>query len=185
MIMRTQNVGGILTSSPQTECRVLSSEVKTIISVLHGHGHYCVLEIDITTRLIKVFDGLGFPLKTWTDHVINILRRCKMYSRYVDMFTTPVDSNDSQLQLHGPNGYDAELDYLMVVGKFLPQLNNFDCGPIACLKIMNAYGVFDKMMMQLTIPITDFGLSATIVFLSGSTNHRCCNLYSTICNRWH
>lgn len=142
MIMRTQNVGGILTSSPQTECRVLSSEVKTIISVLHGHGHYCVLEIDITTRLIKVFDGLGFPLKTWTDHVINILRRCKMYSRYVDMFTTPVDSNDSQLQLHGPNGYDAELDYLMVVGKFLPQLNNFDCGPIACLKIMNAYGVF-------------------------------------------
>lgn len=125
----------------ESECRDLNSDINTIISVLHGIGHFCVMEIDLNTRVIAVTDGLGFPLKTWTDHAINILRRCKIYNRDEDMFTPEVDN---ALQLHDAGGYRDDLDFVMVAAEdFLPQLDNFNCGPIACLKIMSAYGDFD------------------------------------------
>lgn len=124
-----------------SECRDLPQTVETMVSVLLGCGHFCVLEFDLATRTIEVLDGLRFPLSTWKDHMVNILRRTNLIGRDEDLFLTTC--NEELSQLHGAGGYSMDIDWTIKQGKFLPQLDSYNCGPIACLKIMHCFGKFD------------------------------------------
>ncbi len=49
--------------------KTLPSSVKWIVAVMHTNQHYAVMEINIDTKTIKVFDGLNWPLLDCKDNV--------------------------------------------------------------------------------------------------------------------
>jgi hypothetical protein len=60
------------------------SKIDRVVSVLHNVHHYCVTEANMFHWEIKIYDGLKFPLKNWANHIVNILKRCKLVDREAD-----------------------------------------------------------------------------------------------------
>ena len=73
--------------------------------------------------------------------MVNILRHTNLIGRDEDLFLTTC--NEELSQLHGAGEYSMDIDWTIKQGKFLPQLDSYNCGPIACLKIMHCFGKFD------------------------------------------
>jgi hypothetical protein len=65
--------------------KALPSSVKRIVAVMHTRLHHAVMEIEIDTQTIKIFDGLYQLLRDWKDHVIRAMRKCML----VDPFLVP------------------------------------------------------------------------------------------------
>jgi len=43
-----------------------------------------VMEANMFHHEIKIYDGLKHPLKNWANHILNILKRCKLVDREAD-----------------------------------------------------------------------------------------------------
>jgi hypothetical protein len=116
----------------EDECRELSDSVETIVSVLHAHSHYAVLEADIPERKITILDGLLRPLEHWQAHAMNILRRCKL----IPMGSAPkfVTNRKGKIAIQ----VDGE-KWTMEKDIFICQNDAWNCGPIACLKILAVF----------------------------------------------
>ena len=66
------------------ECKNLDPCIESVVSVLHNVDHYCVMEANICHHEITIYDGLKRPLKNWANHIVNILKRCKLADRETD-----------------------------------------------------------------------------------------------------
>ncbi len=55
----------------QASCKDLGDAVKQIVSIYHGSAHFAVMEANIQTKKISIFDGLSYDLTTWEHHVVN------------------------------------------------------------------------------------------------------------------
>ncbi len=75
--------------------KALPSSIKHIVAVMHTKQHYAVMEISIDTKIIKIFDGLHWPLLDWKEHVIRAMRKCML----VDPFVVPPLPNLMQILL--------------------------------------------------------------------------------------
>jgi hypothetical protein len=143
LLVHCQQPNGILT---EMDTRKIDDKVKTIISVLHGVSHYSILVINLADCKLEIFDGLGYALETWTDHATNVLKRCRLVSLDATCrWRTPKGEQHLEFRLTGSN----PTTWSLCQGKpFYVQLNGFDCGPIACLKIMEIYGVVDDFDLE-------------------------------------
>ncbi|KAG7340014.1 hypothetical protein IV203_006417 [Nitzschia inconspicua] len=108
---------------------------KNVVSVLHGSDHYVVLELNATDRTIWICDGKHYDLLTWTCHITNILKRTGM----IGLDVTP--------EYGAKSDYAAQL-YVKVDGKhewsvkstaLVSQIDDHNCGPIACLKLWTLF----------------------------------------------
>ena len=67
--------------------------IERIVLVLHHVDHYCVMEANIFHHDINIYNGLKRPLMSWANHVVNILKRCKLVKRDANFkFTVERDS---------------------------------------------------------------------------------------------
>jgi hypothetical protein len=133
-------------------CKDLPSHVKRIIAVMHDRSHYGVMEITIASKTITIFDGLSHPILNWTDHILNALKRCKLVTLGVTHTVTPEDLDLGQTrQTVRSNAYSMNLDtdtWRLQRGHFISQLDGFNCGPIACMKILELYSLVDALEAQ-------------------------------------
>jgi transposase InsO family protein len=113
-------------------CSALENSVLTIVSILHGSGHFAVLEATIKTKHISIFDGLSYPLTTWKYHVENVLKRSKLIS--LDSRPIFKEHSGALILTVGPDNWTIEK------AVYLSQGDGFNCGPIACLKLMEVFG---------------------------------------------
>jgi hypothetical protein len=112
------------------------------------------MEITIVTKTTKIFDGLHYDLLDWKDHVIRAKRNCML----VDPFVAPSsaqfhpDPAVSKIVGHSRkpqeyvNGYEiiiAMQKWRLERGSFLHQSDGNNCGPIACLKILELFHAID------------------------------------------
>jgi hypothetical protein len=116
----------------EVECRNLKETVETIVCVVHGRQHFALLSIDVKKSVVQVFDGLGYQLSNWFNHVENILKRCKLLRRlHAIKWTNKRNKNIYHIE---------NTKWKITKGvSFVKQLNGHDCGPIACLKIMSIF----------------------------------------------
>jgi hypothetical protein len=119
-------------------CKPLSRHVNTLVSVLHGSSHFAIMEVDIKCRLITIFDGLFFPLKTWFNHIVSILRKTETIQLSESTAFFPQNSyraNEVTLSV------DSKTDNEWTVKRdcFLIQKDAYNCGPLACLKLMKLF----------------------------------------------
>ena len=54
----------------------LSIDVDRLVAILHGKGHYVVLEVNITERIFRIYEGLSPELLQWKDHIAIVLKKC-------------------------------------------------------------------------------------------------------------
>ncbi len=59
-------------------CQPLPKNVKRVIGVLHKNGYYSVMEIDVEAKVVRIYDGLNWPMLRWFDHIIHAVKWCKL-----------------------------------------------------------------------------------------------------------
>ncbi len=136
------------------DCKPLPSGVQSIVAVMHTKLHYAVIEITLDTKAIKNFDGLRLGLLEWKDHVIRVMRICILVDPNVDpsaalfhldpaVSETVGRSRKAQEYVNGFDVIVALQRWQLKRGSFLHQLDGNNCGPIACLKIMELFHAID------------------------------------------
>jgi hypothetical protein len=134
--------------------KALPSSIKCIVAVMHTEEHYVVMEITIDTQTIKIFDGLYQPLLDWKDHIIKAMKKCMLVDPFVVPSSAQFNADTVVYEIVGHsrkpkecvNGYDiiiAMQKWQLERGYFLHQSDVNNCGPIACMKIMELFHAID------------------------------------------
>jgi hypothetical protein len=109
-----------------------------------------VMEIIIDTKTIKIFDGLHWNLLDWKDHVIRAMKNCMLLDPCVVPSSAQFHPDPAVSEIVGRsrkpqeyvNGFDiiiAMQKWQLERGSFLCQSDGNNCGPIACLKILELF----------------------------------------------
>jgi hypothetical protein len=124
------------------------------VSVVWNRHHYSVLYYDIDKRSVTVFDGLNQDIRKWQDHSIHTVKTyglkplfssatCKFwYKVYVDERVrkmTKLETRDMALEIRFDNSKDES--WHVQNEQSYVQGDGVSCGPIACLKLIEIYGV--------------------------------------------
>jgi len=155
----------IITAKSQVDmsvCRPMDDKVEKIVGIIHKSSHYAVMEVDIKRRIARIYDGLGIaPLLTWLDHIINALQMCQLVSLNAVRDTLADKAQRSQhprTRNEAPkvNGYTLTLDqteWRLERGAFVSQTDGYNCGPIACLKILELYSLTSEQDVKVSYSI--------------------------------
>jgi len=141
----------------------LPSLVLRLVGILHNLQHYVVLEVHIAERTILIYDGLSRDLLQWTDHIVTVFKKCMLLDLSFDVSSAvivpdaPSAPFASRSRRPKPiiNGYSITFpmkhasdsgtgNWRLERGQFIHQTDGFNCGPIACLKLMD---LFDKISL--------------------------------------
>jgi hypothetical protein len=143
-----------------SDIKPLPTDVDRLVVILNNDGHYIVLEVNIPERKFLIYDGLSRELLQWKDHIITVLKKCMLLDLSFDSSSTvcvpdaavpPVFSRSKKPRFI-INGYsimfpqfspsDQKLEQRRLErGYFIHQSDGFNCGPIACLKVMELFGI--------------------------------------------
>ena len=96
---------------------------------------------------ITIVDGLQKPLSTWKPHIVNVMKRCGYFPIESQVkFTQLVDDEDGSetLMEKATSGECWAVDGDVLI----QQDDGYNCGPIACAKILEIFGL-------LPCPVTD------------------------------
>ncbi len=108
-----------------------------------------MMEIDIPVKKVVIFDGLYKDLEKWMDHVVSGMKQCMLLGLNDTLHHMPNEPSVSivgrsrrpQKAIHGyPLLFGLE-EWRLVRGNFVKQVDTFNCGPIACLKILEIYNL--------------------------------------------
>ena len=130
------------------ECKELDPSIDRIVSVLHSVDHYCVIEANLFHHVIKIYDGPRCSLKNWTNHIVNILKRCKLVDRKTDFkFTLEAGSMFHQVfklafssEVEGVKAEMRESQFWFVKNDLKSQQSDtYNCGLIECMKVMELH----------------------------------------------
>jgi hypothetical protein len=116
--------------------------------------------VNIPERKFLIYDGLSRELLQWKDHIIIVLKKCMLLDISFDSSSTvcvpdaavPPVFSYSRKPRYIINGYsitfpqsspsDKKLEeWRLERGYFIHQMDGFNCGPIACLKVMEIFGI--------------------------------------------
>ena len=140
--------------------RSIPIDAHKLVALLHNKRHYIVLEVNILGRIFKIYDGLSRELLQWKDHVVLVIKKYVLLDvSYASLSTIcipdaapPPAASRSRRPRYTINGYsftfpwfpqsDKKCDpWQLERGYFIHQNDGFNCGPIACLKLMELYDV--------------------------------------------
>lgn len=125
------------------ERRTLKSEMKKVAACLYASSHFAVMELTLGCEEVLIFDGLSYPLETWIPHVTNLLARCSLLDGEPEDVTVKVEKRTRQNEKEGVRVTSAAKSWLVKSAPFIKQENWYDCGPIACLKLMDIFGLVE------------------------------------------
>jgi hypothetical protein len=131
------------------ECKALPDNVTKVAAVMHDRDHYAVMEIDIPVKKVVIFDGFYKDLEKWMDHVVSGMKQCMLLGlndTFRHMPNEPSVSNVGgsrrpQKAIHGYLLLFGLEEWRLVRGNFVKQVDTFNCGPNACLKILEIYNL--------------------------------------------
>lgn len=118
------------------------------VSVAFRRSHFVVLYYDIEHRGVTVFDGLSMSIKNWEKQIINTIKAYGLQSsnskcRQVITDKWMINDNgkkvrDMKMELFFD---DIETPWTVYNDRSYKQSDGVNCGPIACLKVMELYGL--------------------------------------------
>jgi len=136
------------------------SNVTRIVSVLHHSHHYAVLDIDIHGRRVIIFDGLNRPVLHWLDHVVSSLKRAKLiginetctYAETEDI-TERIGIRPGSSKAYKLTFDESQQEWQLEKGHFVKQLDGYECGPIACTKMLEIFGLVTEFEVNLAYAV--------------------------------
>ncbi len=127
--------------------KALPPGVTRVAAVLHEAAHYAVLEIDINNKKVYVYDGLYRDLNRWLDYVFSTMKHCMMCyleAAYLCEADKPKSmkvgrSRHPRMSIEGYKLTVGIHEWRFKRGHFVKQVDPFNCGPIACTKILEMF----------------------------------------------
>jgi hypothetical protein len=130
---------------PMTKADVKSfDQVTHFVSTVYNESHFAVLLFDLEARQVTVYDGLPCHLKKWEAHVIYILRKYGLEDykeRPKRELTTRTDCGEVLMLFFSDKNKGP---WVVSKDPTLKQFDDINCGPIACMKVMEIYGVLPR-----------------------------------------
>ncbi len=131
------------------EYKALPDHVTKVVAVMHDRDHYAVMEIDIPVKKVVIFNGLYKDLNKWMDHVVSGMKQCMLLGlndAILHRADEPSVSNVGgsrrpQKAIHGYSLFTGLEEWRLERGDFIKQVDTFNCGPIACMKILKIYNL--------------------------------------------
>ncbi len=129
--------------------KAVPHHVTKVVAVMHDRDHYAVMVIDIPKKKVVIFDGLYKDLHKWMDHVVSGMKQCMLLGLNDGIHHTADEPSlsyvgGSRLPQNAIHGYSLLLgleEWRLERGDFVKQVDTFNCGPIACLKILEIYNL--------------------------------------------
>jgi hypothetical protein len=120
-----------------------------------------MMEVVIESKRVLIFDGLSRRLMKWMDDMINVLKRCmlvEIHSSCKWIADTPLFIVYCSVRTRMINGCTLLINkscgkvavWKLERGEFLKQLDGFNCGPIACLKILEQHSLITTNEVKIT-----------------------------------
>jgi hypothetical protein len=129
--------------------KAVPDHVTKVVAVMHNRDHYAVMVIGIHRKKVVIFNGLYKDLDKWMDHVISGMRQCMLLGLNDDIHHMANEprlsdvgkSRHPQVSIHGYTLLLGFKEWRLERGDFVKQVDTFNCGPIACLKILEIYNL--------------------------------------------
>ncbi len=162
--------GGVtmaLTPYPRAEVQECEVEklpgIANFVTVAYARSHFAVLLYDLPSRNVLVYDGLNMSLTSWKDHIIHTLKKYGLQrwdeTPDVKISRGSQGKGDELMELCYS---DFKEPWHVVNDPILKQSDGFNCGPIACLKVMEIYGII-PMNSIAEIAHQDFGYRGVVM----------------------
>ncbi len=127
--------------------KALPDHVTKVVADMQDRDHYVVMEIDIPTKKVVIYNRLYKELDKRMDHVISGMKRfmllglnVALHHRVDEPSISNVDrSGHPQKAIHGYSLFLGLEEWRLKRGEFIKQVHMFNCGPIACMKILERY----------------------------------------------
>lgn len=126
--------------------KALPDGVTRVVAIMHDADHYAVLEITVPTKRIVIYDGLSRDLIGWIDHVVSAMKRCMLvtldaecHSVGDDPTLVPLRHRQRKNAIQGYSLTFGSDNWRFEKGEFVKQVDSFNCGPIACTKILEMF----------------------------------------------
>jgi hypothetical protein len=138
--------------------KAVPDHVTKVVAVMHDRDHYAVMVIGIPGKKVVIFDGLYKDLNKWMDHVISGMRQCMLLGLNDNIRHTADEprlsdvggSRRPQVSIHGYTLLLGLEEWRLERGDFVKHVDTFNCGPIACLKILEIYNMTTSYEVNLT-----------------------------------
>jgi hypothetical protein len=108
-----------------------------LVSVACASRHFAVLFYDIERQCVIVYDGLFYKLTTWQHHIIHTLKKYGL-KRHNAKCNVVVKTKPPVIELCFDDKYAP---WCVYNDPIIRQVDGYNCGPIACLKVMEIYGI--------------------------------------------
>ncbi|KAG7374164.1 hypothetical protein IV203_013259 [Nitzschia inconspicua] len=117
----------------------LPGHVNTVISVVHDQGHFVVLEVDV--KEIKVWDGKDYDVTTRTEKISFLHQKIKL----LDFDCKPAFKGGRDKGVRVDVLVRGDKVWTVTRTRMLNQDDDYNCGPIACLRVWETLvpGVID------------------------------------------
>jgi len=119
--------------------------VRKLITIAYAKQHFAVLLFDIPTRQVLVYDGLHMNLIRWEVHIVHTLKKYSLQSIYAEPAVTchrgSQGKGDEVMEI---DFMDDNAPWHVEHDPILKQADGFNCGPIACLKVLEIYGLIEE-----------------------------------------
>ena len=120
-------------------------QVTHFVSTVFNNSHFAVLLFDLEARQVTVYDGLPTDLKDWKAHITYILRKYGVEDYNDDMPQVDLISRtDCEEVLMLFFSDETKGPWAVAKDPKLKQLDGINCGPIACMKVMEICGIIPK-----------------------------------------
>ena len=138
-------------------------QVTHFVSTVYDRSHFTVLLFHLEACHVTVYNGLPCDLKKWENHISYILRKYSLQN-YRDMpkneMTTGTDGDKLLLLFFSD---ENEGPWLISKDPELKQYDGINCGPIACLKVMEIYGVIPKKSVEAALTMHPQGYRGIVM----------------------
>ena len=133
----------------ETDLLTVPQMYKKIVGVFHFGDHYAIAEIDHSKSwTITIFDNLFWDLLWWQKKLVQLLMKCRLIDLDTEAIKLIPDPSSKWIvpgHHHGNdmvNGFSIIINRVMwrlIRGAFLVQNDPYNCGPLACLKVMELF----------------------------------------------
>ena len=104
-----------------------------LVSWAYNKSHFVVLQYDILNREVTVYDGLRWSIANWVKQIIGTI---KLFGFKAHNAKCHQAKKDITIVLH----FDDSSPWTVRLDISYRQSDGINCGPIACLKLMELYG---------------------------------------------
>ena len=121
------------------QCKSLPSSVNEVVSIFFGAEHFITAIMNMKERCTLVHDGLGYSIDTWKEHAIHLLKRFELIPLEFKEPFSFVNGEKCMLLVVKEGNW-----LLKNTPPVLKQENLYDCGPLACLQLMQNFHCVPK-----------------------------------------